>query len=399
LSTIQDFLDSVESQGGSLFAKRLAANDTLATGAHQAGSYVPKGVAFDLFPSLEKSPETNPRIAFEAEVISHGQEPNDVNIIWYNNKTRDECHITRWGGASSPVLDPESTGSLCLFAFFATKAGDAEYCRIWLCSNPEEEDQFERRFDVIEPGIPLFLDFTSRSQIRRQSEIEYVLPGENLQLWHGSDDGTEFPTGKELIEFIVQQYPDTAKLPVDKRLLRRRDLEYAEFRRLEKAVVLPRVQDGFNGVDQFVDYANSVTNRRKSRSGKSLELHMVNILEEEGIQEFAHDKVTEGNKRPDFIFPSIEAYKNPAFRDEELHMLACKTTCKDRWRQVIDEAPRIPLKHLLTLQQGVSENQYAQMQEAGIRLVVPKGLHSSYPKTVRPHLESVEGFISQLRSQ
>ena len=53
---------------------------------------------------------------------------------------------------------------------------------------------------------------------------------------------------------------------------------------------------------------------------------------------------------------------------------------------------------LLTLQQGVSENQFAQMQEAGVKLVVPKGLHSSYPKKVRPNLESVEGFITSIRS-
>ena len=388
----------MESLGGSLFAKRLAANDTLATGAHQAGFYIPKSVAFELFPSLEKSVETNPRIAFDAEVVSHDQEPKVVNIIWYNNKTRDECHITRWGGARSPVLDPESTGSLCLFGFYGTEGGDAEHCTVWLCSNPEEEDEFEQRIDIVEPGTHLFLAFTSQSQIRRQDEFEYALPAEKLELWDGSRDGAEFPTGKELIDFIVRKYADTAKLPVDRRLLTRRDLEYVEFRRLEKTVVLPRVKDGFDGVDQFVDYANSVTNRRKSRSGKSLELHMVNILEEEGIHNFAHDKVTEGNKRPDFIFPSIAAYKNPTYPEKDLRMLACKTTCKDRWRQVIDEAPRIRLKHLLTLQQGVSENQYAQMQEAGVRLVVPKGLHSSYPKKVRPNLESVEGFIASIGS-
>ena len=398
MSSIQDFLDSVEGQCGFLFVKRLAANDTLATGAHQAGSYVPKGVAFKLFPSLEQSSETNPRIAFDVEISSHDQESKVVNIIWYNNKTRDECHITRWGGAGSPVLNPESTGSLCLFGFFAHAGRDAEKCAVWLCSNPEEEDEFERRFDIVEPGTHLFFDFTSKSQIRRQDEFEYALPAEKLELWDGSSDGANFPTGKELIDFIVQKYADTASLPIDQRLLRRRELEYTEFRRLEKAVVLPRVKDGFDGVDQFVDFANSVTNRRKSRSGKSLELHMVNILEEEGIHDFAHDKVTEGNKRPDFIFPSIAAYKNPDYPGDNLRMLACKTTCKDRWRQVIDEAPRIPIKHLLTLQQGVSENQHAQMQEAGIQLVVPEGLHKSFPKSVRPHLDAVEDFISQIRA-
>lgn len=78
-------------------------------------------------------------------------------------------------------------------------------------------------------------------------------------------------------------------------------------------------------------------------------------------------------------------------------MLAAKTTCKDRWRQVINEASRIPVKHLLTLQEGVSEGQFREKQEAGIRLVVPAGLHDSYPGSVRPHLVSFESFIGDVR--
>ena len=398
VSSIHDFLETVESQQCFLFAKRLAANDTLATKAHQAGPYIPKSIAFEIFPSLNNPSEINPRKEFQAEIVSHNEKPRIANVIWYNQRTRNECHMTRWGGSKSPLLDPESTGSLCVFAFLGPSDRDAETCNIWLCSNPDEEDQFEQRIEIVDPGKHLFLKFSSKSQITRQDEFEYVLPPETLQLPGDLRDGTHFPTGKELIELVIQKYKDTSKLPVDKRLLKRRDLEYAEFRRLEQENVLPRIKDGFVGVHEFVDYANSVTNRRKSRSGKSLELHMVYILEEEGIKDFAHDQVTEGNKRPDFIFPSISAYRNSGFPCENLRMLACKTTCKDRWRQVIDEAPKIPVKHLLTLQQGVSENQHAQMQAAGIKLVVPKGLHSTYPKSVREHLETVQGFVSELRT-
>lgn len=390
-------MDSLESQGARLLAKRLAANDTLASGSHQAGPYIPKNVAFELFPSIASSSDKNPRVAFDSEIVSHHQASQAVNIIWYNNKSRNECHITGWGGAKSKVLDPDSTGSLCLFGFLGEAGVDIESCMIWLCTNLGEEDQFETRFDIVEPGRHLFLELTPRSLVHRQSEFEYDLPSENLQLWRAEFYGTDLPTGKEFIEFVVQKYPETASLPVDNRLVRRRELEYLEFQRLEKEVVLPRVKDGFNDVNQFVDFANAVTNRRKSRSGKSLELHMVSIFEEEGIQDYAHDKVTEGNKRPDFIFPSIAAYRNMDYPSENLQMLACKTTCKDRWRQIIDEARRIPLKYLLTLQQGVSESQFSQIQRAGIKLVVPKGLHASYPRSVRPNLETVESFISIVR--
>ena len=36
------------------YAKRLSGNDTLATGAHQAGPYVPRDFLISLFPSLSR---------------------------------------------------------------------------------------------------------------------------------------------------------------------------------------------------------------------------------------------------------------------------------------------------------------------------------------------------------
>jgi EcoRII C terminal len=64
---------------------------------------------------------------------------------------------------------------------------------------------------------------------------------------------------------------------------------------------------------------------------------------------------------------------------------------------VINEANRIPVKHLLTLQEGVSEGQFREMREAGVMLVVPTSLHSSYPDAVKPHLISLESFIGDVR--
>ena len=78
-------------------------------------------------------------------------------------------------------------------------------------------------------------------------------------------------------------------------------------------------------------------------------------------------------------------------------MLAAKTTCKDRWRQIINEADRIKLKHLITLQEGVSEAQFREMQEAGVQLIVPKDVQDSYPKEVKPHLLTFESFLADLR--
>lgn len=58
-------------------------------------------------------------------------------------------------------------------------------------------------------------------------------------------------------------------------------------------------------------------------------------------------------------------------------MLAVKTTCKDRWRQVLNEADKINNIHLFTLQEGVSLTQFREMQSAGVKLVVPLPLHKN----------------------
>ena len=77
-------------------------------------------------------------------------------------------------------------------------------------------------------------------------------------------------------------------------------------------------------------------------------------------------------------------------------MLAVKTTCKDRWRQILNEANRIPRMHLFTLQEGVSQAQYREMQEEGVRLVVPSSLHKKYPEAVRAELMTLGEFIAEL---
>ena len=78
-------------------------------------------------------------------------------------------------------------------------------------------------------------------------------------------------------------------------------------------------------------------------------------------------------------------------------MLAVKTTCKDRWRQILNEAERIGTKHLLTLQEGISANQFKEMQVENVQLVVPAPVISSYSDAIRPHLQTLESFIGDIR--
>ena len=411
--------------------KRLAGNDTLLTGAHQAGPYVPKKIVFDLFPSLAKSENLNPRVTFPVTIASDSIPERDVTAIWYNNRiaaggTRDECRITGWGGIESPLLDPEATGSLAVLSFKSRLGADVRGCEVWVCSSVDEEDLIEDRFGPVEPGTWVYLRNSEASlyppEPRSQSSEVRDSTSQLITLEHDSaqlsftlgrpvDKNcrltidqipkhwlTEFPSGEAIIEETTKMRPAYSTLEPDKRLIKRRECEYEVFLSVEEVAVLPKAKGGFSSVDEFISVANSVTNRRKARSGRSLELQAKRILEEEGVQPFSHDEVSEGRKRPDFLFPSAEDYHNVDFPEDRLRMLAAKTTCKDRWRQVVDEAARIKTKHLLTLQEGVSEAQHAQMETAGIVLVVPGPLQSKYPETLREKLLSFHDFIGEVKS-
>ena len=144
--------------------------------------------------------------------------------------------------------------------------------------------------------------------------------------------------------------------------------------------------------------ANMVLNRRKSRAGKSLEHHLSAIFDGNEII-YTSQAVTEGNKKPDFIFPSQEAYHDMTFPTDKLISLAAKTTCKDRWRQVINEADRLRdrPKYLCTLQQGISPAQMDEMQSENVILVVPRQYITTYPADRQDRIWTLSKFVSYVR--
>src|SRR3546814_9248793 len=63
---------------------------------------------------------------------------------------------------------------------------------------------------------------------------------------------------------------------------------------------------------------------------------------------------TENKSKPDFLLPGQEEYYDPAFNPLLLTMLAVKSTCKDRWRQVLARSE----EHTSELQ-SLMRNSYA----------------------------------------
>ncbi|MEW6119558.1 MAG: type II restriction endonuclease [Pseudomonadota bacterium] len=171
------------------------------------------------------------------------------------------------------------------------------------------------------------------------------------------------------------------------------------FRTLERHIVGDRLIEGFaNDVDGFLSYSLSVQNRRKSRVGSALENHLEALFVRLGVR-YDRTKTTENKSKPDFIFPGIDEYRNSSFPTNRLTMLGVKSTCKDRWRQVLAEADRINEKHLLTLEPGISTAQTDEMRSKRLSLVLPTALHSTYTPTQQQWLMSITDFIKVVKQK
>lgn len=106
-----------------------------------------------------------------------------------------------------------------------------------------------------------------------------------------------FPSGREIISFAACHYDRTTDDP-DSQLTRRRKIEFEIFLAVEELHVLGQIAEGFATVNDFITLANSVSNRRKSRAGKSLELHLESLFKEHGATSFETQAITEGKKNP-----------------------------------------------------------------------------------------------------
>jgi hypothetical protein len=129
-----------------------------------------------------------------------------------------------------------------------------------------------------------------------------------------------------------------------------------------------------------------------------LENHLETLFKANKIQ-YSRNPVTENKSRPDFIFPDAASYHNKEFSPLLLSMLGVKTTCKDRWRQVLAEADRIENKHLLTIEAAISKNQTDEMKAKNLQLVLPESIHSTYTAEQQKWLMSVSDFTSLLKTR
>lgn len=392
--SLTSFLENIDFKSFFWVVKRLSGNDTGLTGGHQSGLYLPRDFFMQTFPEIVTTRRSNPDAFISTCYIPNADiKVSGLRAIYYNSKyfpekglkkKYDEFRLTRWGGSKNPTQDPENTGSICIFAVNRSKSDSVA----WVASSIEEENIIESWLgQEVEPGR-----FYMRKPLIINPEISdgLILPKEWL---------TSFPSGRDIFQYVVNLVP-YAKWgrSTDELLLKRRDIEFSIFEKIEEFEVLPNIKNGFSTVEDFIKYAHSISNRRKSRTGMSLELNLESIFQDKKIA-FERLVITENRKKPDFIFPSGKAYKDRKFPSTKLHMLASKTCCKDRWRQILNEANRITKKHLFTLQQGVSGHQLQEMKDNNVTLVIPASYISSFPEEWRNSLLSLDNFIGHIKTE
>ena len=327
------------------------------------------------------------------------------SLTWYDarerNKTRTEYRLYF---QSNLVIDQASPGDLLVIGrrpndillTIIIKAGTTIEQQIqWLFgiqnSGPgfsvkNIEGELNKEIGYAERTILEFLGIETEIT-ESQKWIELIL----------NTFGERFPTTKIFSEFTRNTLPDISSIEdPDRALINWINQEEMLFRLLEKHIVQKKIDVGFEDVDDFIKYSLSIQNTRKSRAGLALENHLAHIFRDHNLS-FSQGVATENNSKPDFIFPGIQQYHSDKFPVENLTMLGSKSTCKDRWRQVLSEAKKINQKHLFTLEPGISKNQTDEMVDNGLQLVLPQNLHSSYQPDQANWLMNLSEFIYLVR--
>ena len=374
-------------QSRAAWCRFITGNDTGITGSHQAGFYIPKCASKLLFDEPGHKGENKEKIV---QIKWQDDFTTESCMKYYGQGTRNEYRITRFG-RGFPFLQEDNVGDLLIIAKF-TEEDYAGY----VLSHDQDIDQFFAIFNL-SPG-----------ETNQLIDIEGIVkPDIKIAQYIKSfvDCYDYFPETKLMAlgarDCYNRAYNVSNKLlnlKPDDILLNWFDTEYRLFKFMEEKLYAYIKNKPFDSIETFIQSANEILNRRKSRAGKSLEHHLADIFTHNELI-FEQQVPTENNKRPDFLFPNRKCYHNLEFPANDIIVLGAKTTCKDRWRQVLTEANRVEEKYLFTLQQGISKNQLKEMYDSKLTLVVPHKYIESFPKEYQSEISDLAKFIAMVKQK
>lgn len=383
---INSAINSVQ-QSKAAWCRYITANDTGTTGAHQCGFYIPKCASELLFDEPGQKGENKDRLV---QIKWQDDFTTTSRLIYYGKGTRNEYRITRFG-RGFPFFEDDNVGDLLIIAKFTNEDYEG-----YVLSSDEDIDEFFAAFNLAPGQTNQLIDVTGSvapdmqvENLMQEFTRHFTLFPDTLQMAEGARNCYNNAYGVEAKS--IEDFPDTI-------LLNWVDTEYRLFKLMEEKIYADVISQPIGSIDTFVRMANEVLNRRKSRAGKSLEHHLACIFTQNHLV-FEEQAVTENNKKPDFLFPNAECYHNLLFPADDLIVLGAKTTCKDRWRQVLTEADRVDVKYLFTLQQGISKNQLREMHDSRLTLVVPHDYISSFPAEYRQEIKDLSSFIGIVKDK
>ncbi|MCM1372815.1 MAG: type II restriction endonuclease [Bacteroides sp.] len=367
------------------FCRFITANDTGKNGSHQSGFYIPKCAAALLFDTPGMKGENKDKMV---KVKWQDDFTTDSRFVYYGQGTRNEYRITCFG-KGFPFFEEDNVGDLLIIA-----QQSEDYYYGFVLQADQDIDDFFAYFNLSPEKTNQLIDISHAKNHEKLLEVSI----HKLASLH-----TDFPETAQMAKLARKIYNETFQITdkdirriPDQLLLKWIDTEYSLFRSFEEKIYAPIYSIPFPNCQELVKFSNIILNRRKSRAGKSLEHHLATIFTAAQL-EYEEQAVTEDNKKPDFLFPNGEAYHNLLFPANKLVFLGAKTTCKDRWRQVLNEANRIETKYLFTLQQGISKNQLREMKHEHLKLVVPASYLKSFDKEFQPEIETLASFIEMVK--
>ena len=359
--------------------------------------------------------EEEPR-TFSAQFVWLGEEQEGISedgfMTWYDARrdhpTRSEYRLYF---PTTPVSEMASEGDTLFIArrtdgsamVILTPADSTIQNQLLWLFGIEDQPTFNFSLQEIKRNTAAEIDFS----------VRYIMDELGIELEELETDildsliepfGLKFPPTRVMSELARTSLKEiNARDDPDIALIAWIEREEQLFRRLERHIVSDRLKDGFvacNGadVDSFLSFSLSVQNRRKSRMGAALENHLEAVFYAFNLR-FARGVTTENNSKPDFLFPGASEYHDDEFPAARLTMLGAKSTCKDRWRQVLPEAARIDIKHLLTLEPGISQNQTDQMEVNNLQLVLPRELHDTFTSQQQCCLMNLRQFIKLVQQK
>ena len=403
-----DTIASLIDDASLIFLKKLSRNDRSWAdgGSHQYGVLIPNQVEDTyFFPPFGSGTGVLFQIYWPESDVS-----TESRYVYYESK--NEYRLTRIPKEEFAGLSP---GSFLLISKHR-REGAYIWKAITIDSLSEEYNYIERRLELpvkfswgIEKPRPLQDKITSevgellpeilaalRSGTLTNLIEKYELPSTDV-IAKKARQAYFSPTGyRSLNPFVISNPGDAL-----------RDIilhhQFEIFKKLERRLVTARLIDSLiddhqnisieklveiiiTRADDVYKLMLSTSQSRRSRVGRSFEIHIA-VMMEDGDIPFTEQPII-GKRRPDFALPRIR------FSVDQSLILTAKTTLRERWQQVINETKGRPI-YLATVDERVTSSVIEDLGSLGVNLVVPESLKSSQDTEYRnyPNVWTFKDFF------